>query len=48
MVLLGILFQLGVVLSTFTVGLERIPVSFLYLSIAFEILEDLFLKFPLN
>lgn len=44
-VLFGILLPVGVVISTFVVGLEGIPIMVLYLSIAFELLSDLVLRY---
>jgi formate-dependent nitrite reductase membrane component NrfD len=44
-VFLGLVLPIGVVIYSLVVGLEKIPFIFLYLSIAFELLGDLFLRY---
>lgn len=44
-VLLGLVLPIGVVIYSLVVGLEKTPFILLYLSIAFELLGDLFLRY---
>jgi formate-dependent nitrite reductase membrane component NrfD len=44
-VFLGLVLPIGVVIYSLVVGLEKIPFILLYLSIAFELLGDLFLRY---
>jgi formate-dependent nitrite reductase membrane component NrfD len=44
-VLLGLVLPIGVIIYSLVVGLEETPLILLYLSIAFELLGDLFLRY---
>jgi len=44
-VFLGLVVPIGVVIYSLVVGLKQTPLILLYLSIAFELLGDLFLRY---